>query len=307
MGGPPRSVLHRRALAKVFLGGLLASGLPAAGRAREAVARRVVSLDLMLTEQLLTLGVPPLAVANIPLYARLVAEPALPAGVEDVGPQQEPNRELMQYLQPDLIVGLSWQAFRQQALARIAPVAFLPPPGRAGAPVEGVQDLLAELGRRTGREGEAAAQNARLRTRLAQGRAALDGRVSRPVYLVRFLEDGRHAAVFGTRSLIGDVAARLGLANAWAGRGNASGVATLGIADLAEVPEAGLIHFDRGAETARALARLGESPFWQALPLVRAGRVAAMPVIYPSGGVASALRLIAQMETLYLGAGGSRV
>lgn len=307
MGLTRRSVLNRRTLAKVFLGGLMASGHPFAARAGDGVARRVVSLDLMLTEQLLTLGVPPLAVANIPLYERLVSMPALPTGVQDVGPQQEPNRELMQYLQPDLIVGLSWQAFRQQALARISPVAFLPPPGRAGTPVEGVQDLLAELGRRTGREAEAAGHNSRLRARLAEARAALDGRVSRPVYLVRFLEDGRHAAVFGTRSLIGDVAARLNLANAWAGRGNASGVATIGIADLAEVPEAGLIHFDRGAETARALARLGESPFWQALPLVRARRVAAMPVIYPSGGVASALRLIAQIETLYLGASGSRV
>lgn len=297
--------LSRRALAKAVLGGLLASGLPAAARA--GVARRIVSLDLMLTEQLLTLEVPPLAVANIPLYERLVAVPALPAGVEDVGPQQEPNRELMQLLQPDLIVGLSWQAFRQQALARIAPVAFLPAPGRTGAPVEGVQDLLSELGRRTGREAEAARCNAALRTQLLEARARLAPHVSRPVYFVRFLEDGRHAAVFGTRSLIGDVAERLGIRNAWSGRGNASGVATIGIADLSQEPEAGLIHFDRGAETMRALARLGESPFWQALPLVRAGRVAAMPVIYPSGGVASALRLIRQIEALYLGAGGARV
>ena len=307
MGLTPRSALDRRTLAKVLFGGLLASALPAAARAREGGARRVVSLDLMLTEQLLTLGVPPLAVANIPLYERLVAVPALPSGVEDVGPQQEPNRELMQYLQPDLIVGLSWQAFRQQALARIAPVAFLPPPGRTGAPVEGVQDLLADLGRRTGREQAAETANASLRARLAEARARLVPHVSRPVYFVRFLEDGRHAAVFGTRSLIGDVAARIGLANAWTGRGNASGVATIGIADLAEVPQAGLIHFDRGAETARALARLNDSPFWQALPLVRAGRVVAMPVIYPSGGVASALRLIAQVEAVYLREGGSRV
>ncbi len=293
-------------LAKVLLGGFLASCLPAAARAGGA-ARRVVSLDLMLTEQLLTLGVPPLAVANIPLYERLVALPALPAGVVEVGPQQEPNRELMQQLAPDLIVGLSWQGVRQQALERIAPVAFLPGPGQAGPPVEGVQGLLSELGRRTGREAEAAASNALLVARLADARARLARRVSRPVYLVRLLEDGRHAAIFGTRSLIGDVAARIGLPNAWTGRGNASGVATIGIADLAQVPEAGLIHFDRGAETARALARLGESPFWQALPMVRAGRIAAMPVIYPSGGVASALRLVAQVEALYLAEGGPRV
>ena len=75
-------MLTRRAavFGPLLLGVLSATGTLAQGIRSSAVAGRVVSLDLLLTEILISLGVRPLAVANIPLYRRLVAEPPVPEG-----------------------------------------------------------------------------------------------------------------------------------------------------------------------------------------------------------------------------------
>jgi iron complex transport system substrate-binding protein len=75
------------------------------------------------------------------------------------------------------------------------------------------------------------------------------------------------------------------------------GTASIGIEKLAEVPDALIVHFERGAETVRAMKRLAESPIWNALPAVRAGRVFGMPVIHPNGGIVSATRFARQLVT----------
>ncbi|MGU3494789.1 ABC transporter substrate-binding protein [Xanthobacteraceae bacterium A53D] len=259
---------------------------------------RVVALDLLIAEQLLTIGFAPQACANIPLYRRLVAVPAMPAGTVDVGPLQEPNRELLQYLAPDLIIGMAWQSFRQEDLGRICEALWVPMAKAGVTPIPYIQQLLTMLAGRVSRAPEAAVRNGELDSALATARAALDGKVRRPVYFLRFMENGRHAAACGSRSMIGDAAVRMGLANAWSGRGNANGVAAIGIEELAGVPEAIIVHFDRGAETKRAMARLAGSAFWNALPAVQAGRVLSMPVIHPNGGVTSATRFARQTQDL---------
>jgi iron complex transport system substrate-binding protein len=264
-------------------------------------APRVVSLDLMLTECLLSLGVVPAALANIPLYQRLVAQPPVPPGVPDLGPPQEPHLEFLQALRPDLILAPSWQAPALGRLERIARVVWLPAFAPDGRPLEHAEALLMRIGALTGREAEARAQAALLPPALVAAAAQLVDWAGRPVLAARFLEDGRHMAVFGANGMVGAVLQRLGLRNAWTGSSNAAGVASTGIESLAGMADATIVHFDRGAETARALARLRGSPFWQALPAVREGRVLAMPVIYPSGGVFSAIRFTAQLAALLRG------
>ncbi|MGK9232408.1 ABC transporter substrate-binding protein [Inquilinus limosus] len=288
-------MLHRRAL----LGGIgLALAGPAWARAQApGPARRVACLDLLLTETLLTLGITPAAVGNIPLYERLVAEPALPDGVPDLGPLQEPNLELLQYLRPDLVLAPSWAEVGQNNLERIAPVAWLPTFSKEKPALDHARDLLIRVAALTGRDAEARARAwaNRADAALAEARRVLDPWTDRPVYVVRFMEDGRHAAIFGGNGMIGDVLSRLGLRNAWTGRANVWGTTSIGIEQLAGNAEARLIHFDRGAETERALRQLATSPLWAALPAVRRGRVIEMPVVYPNGGLFSATRFAQQL------------
>ncbi|WP_200845389.1 ABC transporter substrate-binding protein [Roseomonas sp. 18066] len=273
--------------------GLLGALGVLASRRAGAATPRLVSLDLALTEALLTLRVTPLAVANLPLYRRLVGDPALPEGVIELGPQQEPNLELLQALRPDRILAADWQAAGLRRLSEIAPLSLLPVFAADGDALGQGARLLRALAALAGADPEPAIAAAT--AGLAAAARAVQGLDDRPVLLFRLMEDARGMAVFGSRGMPGGVLARLGLRNAWQGRQNAAGVASAGIEALATMPEARLIHFDRGAETARALSRLEASRFWQALPALRAGRIAAMPVIYPNGGLASAGRLARQI------------
>lgn len=258
----------------------------------------MVCLDLLATELLLTLGMTPLAIANRALYVRLVAEPALPESVEDLGPLTEPNAEFLQALRPDLVLLASWQ---QPALQRLSAIAPLHPLQSSAGKVPAVAhmiDLLREIGSITNRADEAAQWAGRAEETLAQARRALAARAGRALYVCRFAANGRNVAVFGGNGLIGDVLLRLDLKNAWQGRVNASGVVSAGIEQLAADPEARIVHFDRGAETTEAMRNLSQSSLWNALPAVRNERVTAMPVIYPSGGVFSAIRFARQLAEI---------
>jgi iron complex transport system substrate-binding protein len=283
-------VLSRRALLSAGATALLPAG--AFARARSP---RIVSMDLSFTEVLLSLGARPVAIANLPLYQRLVSVPAAPPDAVDLGPLTEPNLELLQYLEPDLILAASWQASALAPLERIAPVTWLPTFARGQGPLDFTRDLLARIAGLAHREAEAAALQREADAALAEAAQRLHAHAGRPVYLLRFAEDGRRTAIFGAASMVGDALARVGLRNAFTGRANIWGTASIGIERLVEVPEAVIVHFERGAETARAMKRLADSPIWNALPAVRAGRVLGMPVIYPNGGTVSATRFVRQL------------
>ncbi|OHV82935.1 hypothetical protein LCM4573_18465 [Rhizobium sp. LCM 4573] len=290
------SVVARRDLLK----GALAASLSAFARdgKAEGKPRRIVSMELLVTELLLTLGIAPLAVANVPLYRRLVAEPVLDDEAVDLGPLQEPNVEYLQFLKPDLIVMAQWQASGLETLRAIAPTLSLNSfPAKTPA-VQHAQELLRQLGTVVGRKRQAEDWLGRCETAIEEARAKLQSKSLPPLYLCRFNQDGRHAAIFGGNGLVGDVLTRLGLTNAWQGHVNASGVASISVEQLAGNPQARIVHFDRGRETDLAMARLAESPLWQALPAVRQNRVTRMSVVYPSGGVVSAMRLAGQLAAL---------
>lgn len=283
-------MLSRRTILAAGAAGLM----PAAALARED-GPRIVSMDLSFTEMLLSLGLRPAAIANVPLYQRLVSVPAAPPDAVDLGPLTEPNLELLQYLKPDLILAASWQASALAPLERIAPVTWLPTFARGQDPLDFTRELLARIAALARREAEAATLQREADAALAEAAQRLAPHASRPVYLLRFAEDGRRTAIFSGASMVGDVLARTGLRNAFSGRANIWGTASIGIERLVEVPEAVIIHFERGAETERAMRRLAESPIWNALPAVRARRVLGMPVIYPNGGTVSAARFARQL------------
>lgn len=290
-------MLSRRALLATGAAALL----PAAVLARHD-GPRIVSMDLVFTEMLLALGAQPAAIANVPLYQRLVSVPTAPVGAIDLGPLTEPNLELLQYLKPDLFLAASWQASALAPLERIAPVTWLPTFARGQAPLDFTRALLARIGGFARRGAEAAALEREADAALADATQRLQAHAGQPAYLLRFAEDGRRTAIFGAASMVGDVLARTGLRNAFAGRANVWGAASIGIERLVEAPEAVIVHFERGAETARAMKRLADSPIWNALPAVRAGRVLGMPVIHPNGGTVSAARFARQLADVLTGA-----
>lgn len=254
---------------------------------------------MVISEMLLTLGVVPLATANIPLYQRIVAYPSMPEQVANLGPLNEPNLEYLYSLSPTRILMTDWQAVGLSTLDRIAPITPLSLASNQTPAVDHAETVLRQLGSLCNRDELAGAVIARTRDRIEQSRTTLAG-FDRPVFLCRFNRDGRHLAIFGGNGMLGDVLRRLDLRNAYEGRVNAiSGGAMIPLSWLADNPDAVIIHFDRGQETAAAMGRLAENPLWHALPSVRKERVLKIPVIYPTGGPQSASRFAqALAETL---------
>lgn len=248
---------------------------------------RIAVLDWAMYETLAELGQSPVAVAELRSLRGVTAMPPA-AGVADLGLRGGPNLEALAQVAPDLILSSNFYAFLAGPLARIAPV-FAPDLFLAGKPVlPRVLNALESLAERLG--DPAAGHRARRRIEAAfdgaAGRVAADGR---PVLLAT-IGDARHVQVFGTDSLYGGVLPRLGLRNAWEGRTAFGFNAPVPLSRLLDFPEARLAVL--GPVPQGAKRALAHGALWQALPMVRAGRVLHLPeAANPYGGAPSALRL----------------
>lgn len=248
---------------------------------------RVVSLDYGLTETLLGLGVVPVGVPDREGWKTWVVEPELPASVVDVGSTFEPNLELIQQLEPDLILTTPFLAGLRDRLERIAPTLSLPIYTRAGEPYRQAQEVARRLGERLDREEAAESLIARTDSTIRAARLQLEGADRMPLYLVRFM-DPRHVRVFGENSLYDDVLERLGVPNAWDGDTNYWGFSTVGIEALATERRVRLFYLTPPPPD--VLPTLEESRLWAHLPFVEAGRIHPFPMVLSFGGLPAAAR-----------------
>jgi ferric hydroxamate transport system substrate-binding protein len=252
--------------------------------AAAAEPMRLACLEWTTAEMLLSLGVAPLAVCDPKGYRDWVLAPALPADTIDLGSRGEPNRELLQELQPELILAVFDSGFERSDFAPFAPLFDVP--FHSAAPYEGAQAGTLRLGERIGRAAEAAALVARTEAEIAAARARLRHDPAVPVCPFSFFDD-RHLRIYGG-GLLQDVLARLGLRNAWAGPVNDWGIATVGLEQLATIGEARLVCLEPIPPHARRLMK--ESTLWAHLPAVRRGPMAVIPTVWPFGGLAAASR-----------------
>ena len=90
---------------------------------------RIVSLDWVYTEELITLGIQPVGAASTEQYRRLYgSNPELAVDVKDVGERQEPNLEVLAALKPDLIISnLFFSKTNYESLKGIAPTLLFNP------------------------------------------------------------------------------------------------------------------------------------------------------------------------------------
>ncbi|MFP3949443.1 MAG: iron-siderophore ABC transporter substrate-binding protein, partial [Longimicrobiales bacterium] len=235
---------------------------------------RVVSLDYGLTETILALGVVPVGVPDLAGYEQWVVEPELPPSVVDVGSTFEPNLELIQQLEPDLILTTPFLAGLRDRLERIAPTLSLAIYREEGEPYQRAKEVTRRLGERLDRDTEAESLIARVDSTIRAARRQLRGHRETPLYFVRFL-DPRHVRVFGEQSLYDDVLEKLEMPNAWTGETNYWGFSTVGIEALATRQEARLFYLEPLPPD--VLPTLENSGLWANLPFVEAGNVHPFP------------------------------
>ncbi|GGF58243.1 ABC transporter substrate-binding protein [Azorhizobium oxalatiphilum] len=280
--------LSRRSCLTALLSAALCP-LPASAQA----APRIAAADWAGAESLLALGIAPLAVSDTGTYRDWLPEIPLPDGVPDLGSRAEPNMEQLAALRPELILISNWQANLKGLLGALGPTETISIIVPRTDPLENARTALTRLGARLGREREAAAY-------LAAFDAALDGFARtmarqaepHPVYVGVLHENGTQVFLYGPGSWVQTVMDRLGLRNALDRPTSAFGNALVDLAQFAATPEATLLYLDQGARTRRAERLLSRSTLWQALPMVQAGRVRAIPPFYALGGVPSVWRCV---------------
>jgi ABC-type Fe3+-hydroxamate transport system substrate-binding protein len=248
---------------------------------------RVAVLDWAVAETLIALRCNPIALVAAGDWDRFVVEPALPAGVADVGLQQQVNYELLAALEPDLILTSPFSQQNEPVLRRIARTerfsVFEPTPTPLGTAIS----LTNSLGGRLERMAEAADFLRQAETQLDSYRDRVRALRPPPVLLVDFL-DARHARVFGGAGLFQNVLDRVGVTNAWQGATNYWGFATVGIEQLAVDRDLSLLVFEPAPPD--VWPTLAQSPLWLQLPFVRAGHIARLPPVLMFGAMPAALR-----------------
>jgi iron complex transport system substrate-binding protein len=251
---------------------------------------RIVSLDYGLASTLLSLGLTPVGIAELADWHKWVVEPAMPSSVVDIGSSYEVDFEILVQLKPDVILTTP---YLDDLLPNLRPIAkvvrleiFTPTSGPVlPAAVAATRTLAAELGR----DNEAEQFLARSEAFFEACRQRLAAKAVAPVALVNFM-DARHVRIYSAPGLFHNALERIGVSNAWTRQSNYWGFETIGIEQLCAIqdPDAMLIAFDPVPPD--VLAKLGDSPLWQALPFAQPGHLSVLPPALMFGMVNEAMR-----------------
>ncbi len=194
-----------------------------------APAKRVAALDWRPLEDLLFLGITPIAGADLKDFTAWVKMP-LSRGIEDLGGRTSPNLEQLAALRPDLILGYTgFQGRLYPGLSRIAPTAlwdYLPEGGQLGA----MRRHFLLHARLVGREEEGKRRLAELDRFLqeARDRLAQAGLGGRPFLLVQAWAQEKVYNLSTPSALASELLEALGLKNAFRGKAEAYGLARVG-------------------------------------------------------------------------------
>lgn len=287
-----RTATRRRVL-QVLAGGLLVPGHGVRAASRPL---RIAAIDWAGAEAMLALGAVPVGLSDTRYYRERMSRPVLPADVPDIGPFWEVNMELLAEIRPDAILANASNLVAMPALSDVARVHAVPdavpPEGRYALGAAILRDVASLLSC----EEQAETLIAEAERALVAQAEALARLPRRPVFVLLPNSNGRNATVYGQNSLPDAILRRIGVPNAFRGRTNAAGVATIGVERLLETPGALILMIDIPSARRRVDAAIAGSALWQALEPVRAGRTAFLPAFYPFGGVPSALHLAEELR-----------
>lgn len=263
-------------------------------------AERVAVLEWQQTEDLVTLCVNPVAVADAPGFSTWVSAEELPEGTADVGTRGEPNLEALFAADPDLVVVEAYTAEDEilEQLARYDVPVLATKGADAEDPIGNLKDTFELIARATGREERAEEVLAEFDAKLQEGKEALAGAEAAGTEFVYFdgWIDGANVAIrpFGQGSLMGELGEELGLRNAWTGEVDpAYGLGQTDIEGMTKVGDATFFYTGTVDPAGDVNAELAKNRIWGSLPAVAEGRAHAFPEgIWTFGGPKSAGQVV---------------
>jgi iron complex transport system substrate-binding protein len=246
---------------------------------------RIATLSWALTELLVELDGPLIAVADIEGYNTWVVKPALPDGLADTGLRTEPNLEFLAEQNPDLILISDEQISFVEQLERIAPVVHFELYDAEQNNAEASRAAFLEIAQLLGEIGAATTKLAALDAgMLAAGERvkAHFGDAAPQVLPIRLLTE-TSLRLHGTNSMAMAALSGMGLEHAQPGNTTSWGFVQRRVKDLAEFESTAVVHIDpfAGAD------ELYSSATWKFMPFVQADRYAIAEPSWTFGGVFS--------------------
>jgi iron complex transport system substrate-binding protein len=264
-------------------------------------AAKVAVLEWQQIEDVLSLCLTPVAVADADGYRTWDTAEELPASVESVGTRQEPNLDALFAAEPDLVIVEAYT--RDDAIISQLEEYGVPVLATLGAnaedPIGQMLDTFDLIAEATGRTERADVVKDEFAQHLADAKAEIAGSepaVTDFVYFDGWVDGGNVSLrPFGQGSLVGEIGEELGLTNAWTGEVDpAYGLGQTDIEGMTTIGDASLFYtgtVDPDSESFVDAA--AENPAWASIPAVAEDRIAPFPGgIWTFGGPRSAEQLI---------------
>lgn len=271
-------------------------------------AAKVVGLEWGEVEMLVSLGVMPAGVADVKGYGTWVTAAKLDATVKDVGNRSEPSVDSIAALQPDLIlIEANGNSALIAQLEKFAPVLV----AKASDTADNLGRMRADfnmIATAVGKTDVATKVLADFDAALDEGKRkiAAAGAAGKKFVMADGYQEGSTISIrmFGQGALVSDVAARLGLANAWTGKvDKAWGLGNTDVEGLTALKDGDVRFFYNASDGVDVFAEgLAGNAIWKSLPFVAAKQVNRLPNgIWTFGGPQSCAQYADALVKAYTG------
>lgn len=250
-----------------------------------AVPTRVAVLDWGLAQQVIELGVTPVAMPDIQGYRDWVVKPAVPNATVDVGTRSEPNYELLAELKPDVILIGSTQQDLAPQLSHIAPVLYYQTYSELHNNVQAAIDNFLQIGYLLGKKAVAQNKLTQMNQKLAKLRSQLDAAYpgKRPKVTAFRFASTTSVYVYGDNSIPQYALQKLGFNNAMPQPTTQWGVTQKRLTSLKDIGHGIGVYFLPFTQQ----AQLKRSVIWNMMPFVKDGHVVSAASTWSYGGALS--------------------
>ncbi|MGX9417740.1 iron-siderophore ABC transporter substrate-binding protein [Vibrio sp. WJH972] len=248
---------------------------------------RVAALNWDIAEQVIELGVAPVAMPDIKGYTEWVVNPAVPPETQDIGSRGEPNYSVLRELKPDVILVASPQKDLAPKLSEIAPVLYYETYSElhdnAATAITNFKRIAHVLGKSdlaetklANMEAELAQLNQQLSVAFPQGKPK--------VSLFRFAST-TSVYLYADNSMPQYALIKLGFESALPRPSSQWGVTQMRITQLNKIGENIALYFEPFDQQ----DFLAQSAIWQSMPFVKSDLVNSVPAVWSYGGAMSIL------------------
>lgn len=256
--------------------------------------KRVAALSWELVENVIELGVTPIAISDIKGYQEWVRVPSIPTETQDIGDRAEPNLEKLAQLKPDVILINLAQKDIQSKLERIAPVVFFDSYRADHNNAEQVDKAFLKLAVLLDKEKQAKAKLKQRETKFKALQKKLESAFPNglpDVVTMRFANT-TSAYIYGGNSMPQHALEKLGIKNPITIENSQWGLAQKRLKFLRSVDQGVVMYFQPFYQE----DQLAKSPLWQAMPFVKQNKVASIESTWTYGGAMS-LQYLAESMT----------